>query len=231
MKMMRPRHPIILRRPGLAGGPANRTVSSRGLSVRSVAVCAAVVHCLTMARAADAPPARAPGSEPLRVQTQPYTPQGRQMKRYQAFARSAELPLTIPTDKTTLEVGSRVKTDIRRLTQLSSQEKRALAEQFEVPVGVIEKLVQRVANVPHLEAADFAQELRTAAIDYRFLQGEWGRYHPPTEGQKVKAEALDALNAGEIGKAWELYDALGKPQAPAVAPPQPPANLRVVTNS
>jgi hypothetical protein len=53
------------------------------------------------------------------------------------------------------------------------------------------------------------------------LQGEWGRYHPPAESQKVKADALAALQAGDISKAWELYDGLERPA--------PPSNLRIIS--
>ena len=50
------------------------------------------MQCLTPARAADALPAKEPGSQPTPAQKPAYTPQGRQMKRYQAFARQAECP-------------------------------------------------------------------------------------------------------------------------------------------
>jgi hypothetical protein len=122
-----------------------------------------------------------------------------------------------------------VKTDATRLAQLSVREKEALAGQFGVPVAVIDKLVQRVASSSPLAAEQFAQELRTTVVDYRFLQIEWKRYHPPAEGQKTKAAGLEALQAGDISKAWELYDGLRKPQAPAIGAPVPPVNLRIVT--
>jgi hypothetical protein len=152
------------------------------------------------------------------------------MARYKAYARQAELPLITATNNAMLEVGGMVKTDTTRLAQLSVGEKEALAGQFGVPVAVIDKLVQRVASRPPPAADQFAQELRTVVVDYRFLQIEWNRYHPPADGQKTKAAALVALQAGEISKAWELYDGLRRPQAPAIAAPAPPANLRIVTS-
>lgn len=152
------------------------------------------------------------------------------MRRYQTFARQADLPPITVTSATTLEIGSTVKTDIPRLAQLSAREKETLAGQFGVPTGVIARLAQRVSNAPPPPAAQFARELRTAVVDYRFLQGEWGRYHPPPEGQQTKAEALAALQAGEIAQAWTLYDALGKPQAPVAARPSPPTDLRIVAS-
>lgn len=152
------------------------------------------------------------------------------MRRYQAFARQAELPPITVTSATTLEIGSAVKTDISRLAQLSAREKESLAGQFGVPTGVIAKLAQRVSTTPPPPAAQFARELRTTVVDYRFLQGEWDRYHPPREGQQTKAEALAALQAGDIAQAWALYDALGKPQAPVAARPSPPTDLRIVAS-
>jgi hypothetical protein len=151
------------------------------------------------------------------------------MERYKAFARQAELPLVTTTNNAMLEVGGMAKTDATRLARLSVGEKESLAGQFGVPVAVIDKLVQRVASSSPLAAEQFAQELRTTVVDYRFLQIEWKRYHPPAEGQKTKAAGLEALQAGDISKAWELYDGLRKPQAPAIGTPAPPVNLRIVT--
>lgn len=132
------------------------------------------------------------------------------------------------TNRTVLEVGGVVNTDTTRLAQLSTREKEALAGQFRVPVGVIDKLAQRLAPSLSLDAERVAQELRTAVIDYRFLQIEWERYHPTATGQAAQAAALEALQSGEISKAWELYDGLRRPRAPVIAAPAPPANLRVV---
>jgi hypothetical protein len=142
------------------------------------------------------------------------------MKRYQAFARQAKLPPITVTNNALLQVGGVVNTDATRLSRLSPQEREALAGQFKVPVGVIDKLAQRLANSSPPAAEQLAQEIRTAVIDYRFLQIEWGQYHAPAEGQKTRATALGALQAGDISKAWELYDVLGRPS--------PPANPRVV---
>ena len=150
------------------------------------------------------------------------------MARYKAFVRQSELPLITTTNNALLEVGGKVKTDTTRLAKLSAPDKEALAGQFGVPVAVIDKLVRRVASGSTPTAGQFAQELRTAVVDYRFLQLEWKRYHPPAEGQKTKAAGLEALQAGDISKAWELYDGLRKPQAPAISAPSAPTGLRIV---
>ena len=174
-------------------------------------------------------PGPAQGDDALAPKASP-EPQGHQMRRYQAFARQAELPPITISGETTLRVGTAPKVNTSALAQLSAQDIAALADQFGVPPAVIAKVVQRPSGNPAPGAAQFAQELRTAATDYRFLQGEWDRYHPPQAGQQAKADALQALQGGDIAKAWALYDALGKPPAPAIAPPQPPTNLRVVAS-
>lgn len=228
MKMMKQDRMAVLMQRRFASLAANHGAGCCLLAVRSIAVCAMVTACLTAARAADSLPVKEPGNQAIQAQKPTYSPQGYEMKRYKAFARQAEMPVITATDRITFEVGSTVKTDIRRLAQLSISEKETLARQFKVPAGVIDKLVQRVSNSSQPGADQFAQELRTAVVDYRFLQNEWRRYNPPPNGLKIKADALEALQVGDISKAWELYDGLRKPQAPGIASPPPPTNLRVV---
>ena len=229
MKMMKQMRIAVLKRRELASLAVNRGIDLYLLAIRSIAVCAILTPCLTPARAADALPVKEPGTQTITAQKSAYTPKGCQMERYKAFARQAELPTITATDKTTLEIGGTVKTDLKRLAQLSIQDSEALAGQFGVPAGVIGKVAERAVNNPPLDAAQLAQDLRTAVVDYRFLQGEWKRYNPPPEGQKIKADALQALQTGDISKAWELYDGLQKPPAPSIARPPPPTGLRVVS--
>jgi hypothetical protein len=187
-----------------------------------------VVQCLTSVQADDALSLKEPDKQSTQIQKPAYVPQGRQMKRYQAFARQAESPSIMVTNNAVLQIGGVVNTDATRLAHLSTQEKEVLAGQLKVPVGVINRLAQQLARNSPPAAEQLAQEIRTAVIDYRFLQIEWEGYHPPVESQKTKTAALEALQAGDISKAWEMYDALRRPQAPAIAAPAPPANLRVV---
>ena len=198
----------------------NHRVNLCLLAVRGIAAYALVIQCLNLARAADTLSVTEPVAPTAPAQKPAYTPKGRQMERYKAFARQAEMPSITVTNRTMLEVGGAVRTDLKRLGQLSGSEKAALADQFGVPAGVIGNVVERAAKNPSPGAAQIAQDIRTAVIDYRFLQGEWGRYHPPAEGQQLRAKALAALQAGDISKAWELYDGLQRPA--------PPANLRIV---
>ena len=228
-KIMKQNQPTSQMRPGFSGKAENHAVNLCRWASRGIAVCALATHCLNPARAANALAAKEPPTQTLPAQTPAYTPKGWQMERYKAFARQAEMPAITVSNKTTLEVGGTVKTDLNRLAQLSTPDKAALAGQFGVPAGVIGKVAERVATNEPPNAAQFAQAIRTAVIDYRFLQGEWGRYHPPLEGQPVKADALQALQVGDINKAWQLYDALEKPQAPSISLPPPPANLRTVS--
>ena len=228
MKTLKQNTIAVLGWPGSANPARDHRITLCRLVVRRLTVYAALLQCLITAQAGDVLPAGEPDSQPTRTQKPAYEVQGREMERYKAFARQAELPLITVTTNILIEVGGVVKTDVARLAQLSIQEKEALAEQFSVPVAVIDKLVERVVSNSPPTADQLAQALRTAIIDYRFLQSEWDRYHPPTEGQKTKAAALEALQAGDLSKAWELYDGLAKPEAPAIGRPAPPTNLRVV---
>ena len=220
MKTMKQNKMTSLMRPGFTGMVASRWVNLCLLAVRSMAAYALTSQCPDAARAADALPVKKSGTQTVPAQRAAYTPEGRQMERYKAFARQAEMPAITVTSTTVLDVGGVVKTDLNRLGQLSGSENAALGRQFGVPVKVINKAVQRATDNASPGAAKLAQDIRTAVVDYRFLQGEWGRYHPPAESQKVKADALAALQAGDISNAWELYDGLQRPA--------PPTNLRIV---
>jgi hypothetical protein len=225
---MKHTHKAVLTRPWAVNLARNGSGTRCLWTVLPFAVCAALMQCLTSVQADDALAVKGPDTQPPPVQAPVYIPQGRQMKRYAAFARQAELPSITITSNSVLQVGGVLIADTPRLTQLSTREKVALAGQLSVPVGVINNLVRRLASSPSETADQLAQEIRAAVIDYRFLHIEWERYHPPAEGQKTKAAALEALQAGDITKAWELYDGLRRPPAPAIAAPAPPANLRVV---
>ena len=228
MKMMKQNQIAVSTRRGATDRIRTPSATLSLLSTRPLAVWAVLAHCLRLVDAAEIVAAREPDSQPTQAQQPAYAPQGRQMERYKAFARQAKLPPITVTDNIMLEVGGMVKLDVTRLGRLASREQETLAEQFGVPVGVIEKLVRRVADGSPPAAGQVAEQFRQAVIDYRFLQIEWDRYHPPLGGQATRSEALAALQAGDITQAWRLYDRLRKPQAPAIGAPAPPANLRVV---
>jgi hypothetical protein len=218
----------FLRRRGAAGSTSKRSVGRCGATVYRLVVCASFVQCLVSGRAADVILAGAPETQAAPAQGQAEPVQGRQMVRYKAFVRQAVLPLMSVTTNGLIEVGGVAKLDVTGLAQLSVPEKEALAGQFSVPLGVIDTLLESVASNPSPAADQVVQELRSAVIDYKFLDIEWGRFHPPPEGQQTKSDALAALQAGDLAKAWELYDGLARPGAPAISRPAPPTNLRVV---
>ncbi len=214
--------------PEAAALAIHRNLTLRAATFCGLTVCSFVITDPAPAQSAEVLPAKVSASQPAQGHDPSAEPQGHQLQRYQAFARQTELPAITVISNMTLQVGSEVKTDIVRLAQLTSGAAEALAARFGVPTAVIARLAQRAANSPPPSTAQIAQELRTAVIDYRFLRGEWDRYHPPAEGQQTKVNALEALQAGDLAKAWSLYDGLAKPAAPAVARPAPPTNLRVV---
>ena len=144
----------------------------------------------------------------------PLVPQARQHPSYQVFAHQFPLPSITVVDQATLDVGGKVKIDVSQSEQLSDQQKEALADRFEVPVGVVSKLLVRFSKQSPVDAAQVAQELRITVIDYKYLQERWRQYLPPIGKAEVKTNALQALQVGEIDKAWEMYVALPRPSAP-----------------
>ena len=140
--------------------------------------------------------------------------QRRQHPSYQIFAGQLALPVTTIVDETTLEIGGKMKIDVRRLDQVTLPQRETLAGQFEVPVGVVDKLWASLSNSVPADAAQMAGKLRTTVIDYKFLLERWTQYRPPTGKETVKADALLALQGGEVNKAWGLYVALPRLKAP-----------------
>ena len=120
------------------------------------------------------PPRRRTSRRPP-AQKPAYTPQGRQMGRYKAFARQAQMPAIKVLDQTTLAVGDTPSADLHRLARLSAQRERGAGR----PVRSAgerssAKVLDSATNSPPPDAAQLAQDLRTAVIDYRFLQRRVG---------------------------------------------------------
>jgi hypothetical protein len=228
MKTMKQNSVAVLRRPEARDSGWDRRVTRRRLAVVCLAIYAVLPRCLAPARAADVPPVGGPNNPSARAQQPGNRVQGREMQRYKAFVRQADLPFMRVTNDVLIEVGGAVRLDATRLTQLSARDKEALAKLFSVPAGVVERVVQRAATNSLPSADHLVTELRTAVVDYRFLEGEWERFHPPAEGQQIRSNALSALQNGDIAKAWELYDGLSRPEPPVVAKPAPPTNLRAI---
>lgn len=140
--------------------------------------------------------------------------QGRGQPSYQVFAFRCTSPSITVVNETTLEIGGKQKIDISRLDQLTTQEKETLAGKFDVPVGVIDNLLESYSKQTPADAAGLADKLRVTVIDYKYLLARWTQYHPPTGQEKVKTDALLALQGGEIDKAWKMYIDLPRPDPP-----------------
>ena len=110
-------------RPRVPDQARKAIVALSRLTFGRVAVCAVLMQCPTSVQAEDALPAKQPDTQSTQVQKPAYLSQGRQMARYKAYARQAELPLITATNNAMLEVGGMVKTDTTRLAQLSVGEK------------------------------------------------------------------------------------------------------------
>ncbi len=142
------------------------------------------------------------------------TAQGRGQPSYQVFAFRCTSPSITVMNETTLEIGGKQKIDVSRLDQLDRAEKETLAGQFDVPVSVVDNLQKSCSKQAPADAAEVAGKLRVMVIDYKYLLEKWTEYHPPTGQEKVKTDALLALQGGNVDKAWEMFAALPKPRPP-----------------
>jgi hypothetical protein len=140
--------------------------------------------------------------------------EGRKQPGYQVFAQRCAAPAITVVNETMLEIGGKQKIDVSRLDQLATQEKETLAGQFEVPVGVIDTLLESFSRQAPVDAAEVADKLRVTVIDYKYLLERWTRYLPPTGKEEVKTAALLALQGGDIDKAWKMYVDLPRPEPP-----------------
>ena len=140
--------------------------------------------------------------------------EGRRQPSYQVFAYRCTLPAITVVNETTLEIGGKQKIDVSRLDQWDRAEKETLAGQFDVPVSVVDNLQKSCSKLAPADAAEVAGKLRVVVIDYKYLLERWTRYHPPTGQEKVRTDALLALQGGNVDKAWEMFAALPRPSPP-----------------
>ena len=145
--------------------------------------------------------------------------QGRKQPGYQVFAQHYSFPSIAVVNGTTLEIGGKQKIDVSRLDQLAAQEKETLAGQFDVPVGVVDTLLESFSKQAPPDATEVAGKLRVTVVDYKYLLERWTQYRPPTGKETVKADALLALRGGDTDKAWKMYNDLPRPE--------PPTGLRI----
>jgi hypothetical protein len=139
---------------------------------------------------------------------------------YQVFASRTVLPTITVTDTGALDVGGQVKILFKPGAPLPDKDIRGLAEQFGVPVAVVMTFLRHTGHDEPFAPGHLAQALPITIMDYKYLKERWNRYHPPTGQQDLKTKALQALEAGEVARAWEMFCALPVPR--------PPAGLRIV---
>ncbi len=140
--------------------------------------------------------------------------QGRKQPSYQVFAVRSTTPSIDVVNETTLEVAGKQKIDVSRLDQLTRQERETLASQFGVPIGVVENQLENFSRQAPTNAVEVASKLRVMMIDYKYLLERWNQYHPPAGQEKVKTDALLALQAGGLETAWAIYADLPRPKPP-----------------
>jgi hypothetical protein len=181
----------------------------------------AVLVILTqgMILGSDGQTLQAPDQGSPSAKAQPSSPallaaEGRRQPSYQVFACGCSAPAITVVNGTTLEIGGKQEIDVSRLDQLTTPEKETLAGRLDVPVVVIDGLLRGCTNQPPADATGLAGKLRVTAIDYKYLLEQWTQYHPPTGGEKVKTDALQALQGGDLEKAWAMYVTLPRPEPP-----------------
>jgi len=174
---------------------------------------------ITLAQSAETPSPQATASNAPAADTTAGWPKA----RFVAFSNSVVLPPIAVVSNTALQVGQSGPMVLTRESGNPGVDRKMVAMQLGVPVGVIDRLLERFAQNPEMEVSALAQELRAATIQFRFLLAEMTCYNPPAEGQGAKTNALQALLLGDLPKAQEIYVNLPWP-----APPPAPRNLRVV---
>jgi hypothetical protein len=189
------------------------------LSLIRISVAALVILTQGMMFGSDGQTLQPPENGSPSAKAEPASPallaaEGRRQPSYQVFAYRCTSPAITVVNGTTLEVGGKQKIDVSRLDQLTTPEKQTLAGQLDVPVVVIDCLLRGCTHQTPADATGLAGKLRVTAIDYKYLLEKWTQYHPPTGGEKVKTDALLALQYGDLEKAWAIYVTLPRPDPP-----------------
>ena len=140
--------------------------------------------------------------------------QWRRHPSYQVLESRATLPTIEAASKGTLRIGDRLTLELARATELPNDDKKALAAQFELPAAALDKFLEDLAARPQVGAQQAAKDLRTSVLDYRYLRERWNQYRPPPGQEKTKTDALQSLEAGDLGKAWQMFVALSSPAPP-----------------
>lgn len=140
--------------------------------------------------------------------------QGRRHPAYQVFAYRAQLPsITIVSNQIVIIDGT-VSIASTKLHRISWRQRDAIALEFDVPQGVIDHWLASLLRIAPLDGSTLAQNLCAMVIDYRYLEMRWTQYIPPLNMQSFKDTALQALEAGDLNAAWDMYYSLPRPVAP-----------------
>src|SRR5262249_19902462 len=139
---------------------------------------------------------------------------------YQVFASRMVIPEISGRDARTLGIGSDIAFKLRQ--PLGARDLQLIAAHLNLSPMLLRAFLAQINFQEHLEAQQAARQLTTSITDYFYLREQWNRYHPPPELRKAKADALAALEAGNIQEAWRLFSALPRPG--------PPGGLRVTSS-
>jgi hypothetical protein len=160
------------------------------------------VHPQTVAKATAGTPARKPAANIDR-------------SRYPAYsfiAAQLSFPNIAAAGERVLQINGVARLDFAapNETQVTSP----LAAQLRIPLAALTGLIRQLANETALTGPELAASFRTALVDYKFLEERWNKFHPAGTGLQVKQAALAALAAGDLERAWTLFEDLPKPRPP-----------------
>jgi hypothetical protein len=141
--------------------------------------------------------------------------QARKHPSYTVFEHNLTLPAIKVIDAATLEVGGKLKIVLNRPEPLSTQARATFTNEFQVPLAVVDRLWERLFQSTPPSAEQATNALRQTVLDYKYLHQKWTQYRPPREKEGIKTDAFQALQAGDLDKAWELYLDLPKPSGPS----------------
>jgi hypothetical protein len=130
------------------------------------------------------------------------------------FSNLAQVPaIRVSEAAHVVRVGQSATLPLEGLASLSDVRAKAVAGELGVPTGLIVKTA-RAASQSQASPPDFARQLRSAVIDFRFLLAELTCYHPAGDAS-ARTNALLELLDGDLPEVWEFYRSLPWPRAPA----------------
>jgi len=213
-------HSSVGRNQPPADGRRNRVAPVNFVSHRCARVIGRFLFAVLVLGSAlnSAIPVRAQTAiNPLMTAASSAAAQGRQHPSYQVFAAQNALPTISTPDDATLTINGAVTINVQTPASIPAKDEAMAADQFGISPVVLSKILERISSNGPPAAPQFAKQLSSAVLDYKYLVAKWTGYHPPTgtEELKTKTTALQVLQAGDIDKAWVLFMALPRPQAPA----------------